>query len=437
MKIISFSLWGNELKYSFGAIKNAKLAQHVFPNWFCRFYIDSTVPLPIIKELDKLKNTQIVLMKKPGNWSSAFWRLKPAFEDDVEILLSRDTDSRLNSREKDAIDEWLSSDKLVHIMRDHPSHGKAILAGTCGFKGSVLNNFKEIIEEYKKKKGCYHQVDQDFLCDVVYPNVKENTYVHDEFFGKKPFPTQRNGLEFIGQSFDEHDNYDQNQVEILRNYFYNINPSSGNIQENYESTNFNYRLISPGGCGTVAFEILLTDILDKKHWNTHKRYPNLDLFSRRLKITKPIRVFYLYGDPCNTILSYFRRGFLKYPYDHCKYLGGNLTGLMKKDEWTLEEYLDNGVDFFKLRAHFEGWLNFSKRNYEILFFKYEYTEKYMNVIADWFELEKSKVDKFKFKKRSSDWRSQPKNIQDGLKRIYGDYLEFLDSMKSFFVLKSE
>ena len=37
-------------------------------------------------------------------------------------MLSRDCDSRLNKREKLAVDELLKSDKNFHIMRDHPWH---------------------------------------------------------------------------------------------------------------------------------------------------------------------------------------------------------------------------------------------------------------------------------------------------------------------------
>ena len=40
----------------------------------------------------------------------------------VHTLLSRDTDSRIIPREKEAVNEWLASDRVFHIMRDHPAH---------------------------------------------------------------------------------------------------------------------------------------------------------------------------------------------------------------------------------------------------------------------------------------------------------------------------
>jgi len=32
-KIISFSLWGDKPMYTIGAIKNAKLAEEIYPGW--------------------------------------------------------------------------------------------------------------------------------------------------------------------------------------------------------------------------------------------------------------------------------------------------------------------------------------------------------------------------------------------------------------------
>ena len=45
----------------------------------------------------------------------------------VDLLLSRDLDSRFTEREIFAVDEWLESGNLLHIMRDNPNHSGAIL----------------------------------------------------------------------------------------------------------------------------------------------------------------------------------------------------------------------------------------------------------------------------------------------------------------------
>ena len=40
----------------------------------------------------------------------------------VDVLLSRDLDSRISAREVAAVREWLGSGRGVHSMRDHPTH---------------------------------------------------------------------------------------------------------------------------------------------------------------------------------------------------------------------------------------------------------------------------------------------------------------------------
>ena len=51
----------------------------------------------------------------------------------VDVLLSRDLDSRLSPREVSAVEEWMNTsievekDKPFHVMRDHPDHGAVML----------------------------------------------------------------------------------------------------------------------------------------------------------------------------------------------------------------------------------------------------------------------------------------------------------------------
>lgn len=58
----------------------------------------------------------------------------PLLDDAVDVLLSRDTDSPIIQREVDAVHEWLGSNRIFHLMRDHPfqisqKHNFPILAG--------------------------------------------------------------------------------------------------------------------------------------------------------------------------------------------------------------------------------------------------------------------------------------------------------------------
>lgn len=201
-KVISFSLWGDNPKYTIGAVRNAELAKQIYPGWETWFYCGRSVPTDIIKRLHE-HDGKVIHMDAPGDWTGMFWRFYPASEPEVDVMLSRDTDSRLSIREKHAVDEWLKSDKSFHIMRDHPAHATEILGGMWGVRGSKLRDLSKLITSYQK--GNFWQVDQNFLREKVYPLVRFDSVVHDEFFEKKPFPTKRLNFEFVGDVFDEND----------------------------------------------------------------------------------------------------------------------------------------------------------------------------------------------------------------------------------------
>jgi len=223
MKVISYSLWGSNPIYTIGAIKNAKLAQELFPDWKCIFYCFNTVPFEIINELKSMDNCIVRLVNSDGDNRGMFDRFLPAEEDDIEYYICRDTDSRLSPREKIAVNEWIASGKDFHIMRDHPYHATDIMGGMWGVRGGILKGMNVSIQNFNPKieKG----EDQTFLSKVVYPLIYTKQFtckVHDPFFENKPFPAEcRRGKEnndvwFIGQVFDEHDVFNsQSDVDEL------------------------------------------------------------------------------------------------------------------------------------------------------------------------------------------------------------------------------
>jgi len=219
MKLITFSLWGQDPKYLIGALRNAELAQEIYPDWTCRYYVGASVPFSIIYQLETMPNVQIVRKPDFGDWRGMFWRFEPASEDDVEVMISRDTDSRLSYREKAAVDEWLQSDKGFHIMRDHPYHNFPVLGGMWGVKNGIVPQMKEMISDFSQQDE--YGTDYKFFAQSVIPYIKDNVLVHDEFFGGNSFPTPRNELEFVGQVFDENEKTVEEHVSILKMYYEN------------------------------------------------------------------------------------------------------------------------------------------------------------------------------------------------------------------------
>jgi len=211
-KIISFSLWGDNPKYCIGAIKNAKLAKFIYRNWICRFYVSDNVDNSIIDELIKL-DCEVIIKKDKADWSSMFWRFEAGFDKSADIVIFRDTDSRLNFREKYAVEEWERSDKTFHIMRDHPYHGYPILGGMWGMKINDKYDFENILKSFIPENQ--YGTDYVFFANVLFPLIKDDKMTHDEFFDKKTFPQKRNFNEFVGQVFDENDQTPEEHIKAL------------------------------------------------------------------------------------------------------------------------------------------------------------------------------------------------------------------------------
>ena len=204
-KIISYSLWGDNPRYTHGTLKNVNLAQEVYPEWICRIHIGSNTPTGIIDSLNNFPNTELIFRSEPCDWTGMFWRFEDASDPSVDVMICRDVDSRLTRREKNAVDQWLDSDKNFHIMRDHPYHATHILGGMWGVRGGLLSDMKNHIKKYVK--GNFWQVDQNFLREIIYPLIKDQAFVHDEFFGNHfdkityAYPNKRDEKHFIGQAY--------------------------------------------------------------------------------------------------------------------------------------------------------------------------------------------------------------------------------------------
>ena len=214
-KVISFSLWGDNPKYTKGAIYNSELAIDIYPTWTCRFYCGKSVPNEVLDELQTKENVELVLMDEEGDWTGMFWRFYAC--EDSDIMISRDTDSRLSLREKNSVDEWLNSDKNFHIMRDHPYHTTEILGGMWGCRNGILKGITKEIDLYIK--GNFWQVDQNFLREKIYPKIKNESFVHDSYLNyeinKKTFPTTRINQEFVGDVFDGDNNRHPEYYKLL------------------------------------------------------------------------------------------------------------------------------------------------------------------------------------------------------------------------------
>ena len=207
MKVFSFCLYGNRDKYCLGLIENLKLIAEHFPSWVTFVYFASDVPDHI---LSRLREFSRVLLKPTNDVgaNNMIHRFFAIDEDAVDTMVVRDADSRIHSRDRWAINAWLSSGKMAHIVRDHPYHGAFMMGGVWGVrKGILTQSIRSLFESYRSQHRNAHGEDQYFLSRVIYPLLCRDALYHccikvgkHEVLSPIPFPVQ-NG-EFIGQAVE-------------------------------------------------------------------------------------------------------------------------------------------------------------------------------------------------------------------------------------------
>ena len=213
MKVISFSLYGDNPMYTIGCIKNAILKETLFPEWEMWVYYNNTVPEDILFKLKEL-NVNLIDTNEFNGFFGSLWRFRVMNHETVEFFISRDCDSRLSERDRVAVDEWIDSGKSFHILREHPiGHYWPMNAGMWGAKGNSILNIKDSIDSYLLKNPMFYDksIDQIYLRDVVYPIAAKDLFLHDEYYNYEGFGTnikrdrKLDNFAFIGEAIQEND----------------------------------------------------------------------------------------------------------------------------------------------------------------------------------------------------------------------------------------
>ena len=195
--VISFTLFGDSPRYCENAIRNAQKVNDIYPNWHCRFYCATDVPTNIIKRLESTGAKVIIRPKTDDVKVMLFWRFDVMSDKSIDRYLVRDCDSVINEKESAAVDEWIISNKRFHIMRDGYTHTTLILAGMFGGTTDLFDSIESLIQGFLNQVhvGRMH-LDQDFLSEKIWPQIKDDLLVHDNYFshGKSlPFPISDTG----------------------------------------------------------------------------------------------------------------------------------------------------------------------------------------------------------------------------------------------------
>lgn len=205
-KIISFSLWGDNILYIGGAFMNVLAYEKFLPDYTCRFYLSDYTDIKFLGLRDSLVNRgcEVILRQAEEDNLGLYWRFEPFWDETIDRFIVRDTDSRPGWREAAAVREWEEADRPgpwvgypFHIIRDHPQHGIPILGGTFGVrtKGNKsgclifdwmradLTKWKmDLIPDKTNPRGIYHNSDQIYFDKKLWPRVRVMNFQHDRYF---------------------------------------------------------------------------------------------------------------------------------------------------------------------------------------------------------------------------------------------------------------
>lgn len=198
--LVAFSLFGQAAKYSQGLLENCALLGGIYPGWSIRVYCERGHRLaPELRAF-----AEVVEMPSEAGRGGACWRFLAAEALAFTHVIFRDADSRINPREKAAVEEWLVSGKALHVMRDHPVQTnrpeRPIPAGMWGVRTGFLS---EIAAKLAASSRAAYGDDERFLAAHVWPLFStEQRMIHScrPATGEKTFPAHAPWKGHVGQA---------------------------------------------------------------------------------------------------------------------------------------------------------------------------------------------------------------------------------------------
>ena len=180
MNVFSFCLYGPyNARYYPGMIENIQLIHRHFPEWFVFVYVGSDVAPEMVAMLRSAPRVVLRFTGKTGieNMIERFYAID---EPDVDLMVVRDADSRVHSRDRWAIHDFLASPQFVlHTIRDHKEHSASIMGGLWALRKSSGIDMHAEYEAYRanpEDRGI--ALDQNFLSCRIYPKLCNRMLVH-------------------------------------------------------------------------------------------------------------------------------------------------------------------------------------------------------------------------------------------------------------------
>jgi hypothetical protein len=196
-RILTYPLWGSSKLYVEGCIQNISLAYNYYPDFIVRVYCASNCPgLPVLQKMQEDYPLEIV-EKSPADtvWGSTTnvqehanplhtlmtWRYEAIFDKEVEVWITRDTDSRISERESAAVYEWLQTGLGCHCIFEREVHiQNGPMPGMSGLRTKYFQN--NSLEDYLRSYQQFYNWYQIEGYAKGLRNVHLDLWIFKEFF---------------------------------------------------------------------------------------------------------------------------------------------------------------------------------------------------------------------------------------------------------------
>lgn len=223
MKVLSFCIFGSNEKYCRGLFENIEIIKNKLSSFHIFIYVGNDVPEEWIKKYSEYDKVKLIYTNRIGN-NNRINRFFAIDDDNVDMMIVRDADSRIHDRDIWCINHFMYSEFGAHTIRDHPYHSIQMMGGLWGLKKGFLNKpIKELYRLYNPENIIASiQHDQYFLRDVIYNLIEKYLVVyislHELIYRENstthlfiPFPIKDN--DFCGQVI-EYNNFIPYKVYI-------------------------------------------------------------------------------------------------------------------------------------------------------------------------------------------------------------------------------
>jgi len=187
MRVISYSLFGYgkdkaENCFEFncylrGLMVNIRLQRLLFPDWRIRVHLDKQTYegfkrfWELLSEDVHTNAIDIVICEDAPLTKAMLWRLKPMFDENVEVFICRDIEAPLMYKDVQAVTQWIDSTKVAHAITSSNSHNIPMMGGMIGFKRGArdrtgANTWEQMVNA--RLRWDVKGTDQDFLTNYIY-----------------------------------------------------------------------------------------------------------------------------------------------------------------------------------------------------------------------------------------------------------------------------